>query len=116
MHTDVQSKYYKLRNRLVLQPRVDPVRQAVQRLARKELLSFAAAVRRRTYLGKPTKQDAQNDVQKDGFAQTVDKDIQEFQPDIRLTGVMCCLLLRLYVCLDSVTSVLYQSSSGLERM
>lgn len=80
---------------LVLRPRVDPVKQAVQRLARKDLLFFAAAVRSRICLGKPNRQkdtlnDAQNDAQQDGFAQIVEKHIQEFQPYFQRTGVMRC--------------------------
>ena len=62
-------------------------KKAVQQLATKELLSFAGAVRSRICLGKPNKQkDAP------GFAQTVDKHIQKFQPYFQLTGVMCCFL------------------------
>lgn len=74
------------------QPRVDPVKKAVQQLAKKDLLSFAAAVRCRICLGKPNKeQDEQKGVQqgakKDGFAQTVDKHIQKFEPYFCLTGL-----------------------------
>lgn len=81
----------------MLQPRVDPVKQAVQQLAKKDLLSFAAAVRCRMCLGKPNGQndaskDAQKDAQQDDFAQTVDKHIQKFQPYFQRTGVMCCSL------------------------
>ena len=73
--------------------RVDPVKKAVQQLAKKDLLSFAAAVRSRICLGKPNKeQDAQKGVQqgakKDGFAQTVDMHIQKFEPYFHLTGVI----------------------------
>lgn len=82
-----------------MQPRVDPVKQAVQRLARKDLLSFAAAVRSRICLGTPNKPQAQRDAQKDaknaqkeakkdGFAETVDKHVQKFQPYFERTGVM----------------------------
>lgn len=75
-----------------MQPRVDPVKQAVQRLARKDLLSFAAAVRSRICLGMPNKsqaqKNAQKDAKKDGFAETVDKHVQKFQPYFQRTGVM----------------------------
>ena len=73
------------RPRLILQPRIDPVKKAVQRLAKKELVSFAAAVRSRICSGKPNKQrDAP------GFSQTVDKHIQKFEPYLQFTGAIHC--------------------------
>ncbi len=90
------------KSRLVLQPRTDPVKKAVkkavQRLAKKELVSFGAAVRSRICSGKPNKpRDAP------GFSQTVDKHIQKFQPYFQLTGVIrrfvvACLCLTSYAC------------------
>lgn len=82
---------------MVLQPQTDPVTKAVQQLAKKELLSFAAAVRNRICLGKPNKQQGAP-----GFSQTVDQHIHEFQPYLQLTGVECgCIvhcLAKLYAC------------------
>ena len=73
------------KSRLILQPRNDPVKKATQRLAKKELVSFAAAVRSRICSGRPNKpREAQ------GFSQTVDKHIQKFEPYFQLTGVILC--------------------------
>ncbi|KAK9827810.1 hypothetical protein WJX74_003350 [Apatococcus lobatus] len=70
------------------QPWVDPVKKAVQQLAKKELLSFGVAVRSRICLGRPNKQtDTEQAAQQDGFAQKVDKHIQKFQPYLQQIGV-----------------------------
>lgn len=72
---------------MILQPQIDPMKKAVQRLARKELVSFAAAVRSRICSGKPNKQrDAP------GFSQTVDRHIQKFKPYLQLTSGIIALL------------------------
>lgn len=73
------------KSQLILQPRIDPVKKAVQQLAKKELASFAAAVRSRICSGKPNKQRGAP-----GFSQTVDKHIQKFEPYLQLTGVIHC--------------------------
>lgn len=72
------------KSRLILQPWVGPVKKTVQQLAKKELVSFAAAVRSRICLGKPKKQ---KEAEASGFSKTVDKHIQKFEPYFQLTGV-----------------------------
>ncbi|KAK9866701.1 hypothetical protein WJX84_002970 [Apatococcus fuscideae] len=70
-----------------LQPKNDPVKKAVQSLAKNELLSFGAAVRSRICLGHPNKPQKEGEEQVDGFAQKVDRHFKKFLPYLQQTGV-----------------------------
>lgn len=66
-----------------VQPQSDPFKKAVMRLAKRELLSFAAALRSRICSGKPNQPSADAL----GFAKKVDAHSKVFQPYLKLTGV-----------------------------